>query len=42
MFESLHETVERGEMTKEEAMEKFKDRKKAQRNSGKASPQKKQ
>ena len=42
IFESLHEAVERGEMTKEEAMEKFKDRKKAHRDSGKASSQKKQ
>ena len=42
MFESLHEAVERGEMTKEEAMEKFKNRKKAQRDSGKASSQIKQ
>ena len=42
MFESLQEAVERGEMTKEEAMEKFKNRKKAQRDSGKASSQLKQ
>jgi len=42
MFESLNEAVERGEMTKEEAMEKFKNRKTAEKDSGKASSQKKQ
>ena len=42
MFESLNEAVERGEMTKEEAMDKFKNRKTAEKDSGKASSQKKQ
>ena len=42
MFESLREAVERGEMTKEEAMEKFKNRKTAEKDSGKAPSQKKQ
>ena len=36
------EAVDRGEMTKEEAMEQFKNRKAAEKDSGKASSQKKQ
>jgi hypothetical protein len=42
LFDSLMEAVDRGEMTKEEAMEQFKNRKAAEKDSGKASSQKKQ